>query len=98
MIQCYKIFNGIVRMKTEDMFTLIPPATTRSTAFGHHQRILRAESNQPYKSELLLSACDKGLERSTKKSCGGNISQRLQEQIRRMLEAPKIRNICCMKM
>ena len=98
MIQCYKIFNGIVRMKTQDMFTLIPPATTRSTAFGHHQRILRAESNQPYKSELLLSACDKGLERSTKKSCGGNISQRLEEQIRQMLEAPKIRNICCMKM
>ena len=96
MIQCYKIFNGIVRMKTEDMFTLIPPATTRSTAFGHHQRM--AESNQPYKSELLLPACDKGLERSTKKSCGGNISQRLQEQVRRMLEAPEIRHICCMKM
>ena len=44
MIQCYKIFNGIVRMKTQDMFTLIPPATTRSTTFGHHQRILRQKA------------------------------------------------------
>ena len=44
MIQCYKIFNGIVRVKAEDIFTLIPPATTRSTTFGHHQRILRQKA------------------------------------------------------
>ena len=33
MIWCYKIFNGMV--------TLGPPSTTRSSTFGHHQRILR---------------------------------------------------------
>ena len=44
MIQCYKIFNGFVRMKIDDMFTLIPPAATRSTTFGHHQRILRQKA------------------------------------------------------
>ena len=41
MIQCYKIFNGIVRMNIDDMFTIIPPAITRSYTFGHHQMILR---------------------------------------------------------
>ena len=41
MIQCYKIFNGIVRMNVNEMFTIIPPATTRSHTFGHDQRILR---------------------------------------------------------
>ena len=41
MIQCYKILNGIVRMNIDDMFTIIPPAITRSCTFGHHQMILR---------------------------------------------------------
>ena len=45
MIQCYKIFNGIVRMDVNEMFKLIPPTTTRSCTFGHHQRILRQRAH-----------------------------------------------------
>merc|ERR1712080_418412 len=41
MIQCYKIFNGIVRVNVGEMFTLVQPSNTRSFTFGHHQRILR---------------------------------------------------------
>ena len=41
MIQCYKIFNGMVRMNVSEMFTIIPPAATRSHTSGHDQRILR---------------------------------------------------------
>ena len=43
MIQCFKIFNGLVRMKVDDLFTLVPPAATRSSTFGHHLRILRGK-------------------------------------------------------
>lgn len=41
MIQCYKIFNGIVRMNVKEMFAIIPPAATRSHTSGHDKRILR---------------------------------------------------------
>ena len=44
MIQCFKIFNGLVRMKVDDLFTLIPPAATRSSTFGHHLRNLRGKA------------------------------------------------------
>ena len=44
MIQCFKIFNGLVRMKVDDLFTLVPPAATRSSTFGHHLRILRGKA------------------------------------------------------
>ena len=36
MIQCYKIFQGIVRINIEEMFDIIQPAVTRSHTFGHH--------------------------------------------------------------
>ena len=41
MIQCYKIFHKIVRMNTEEVFTPVPPSTTRAYTFGHPYRVLR---------------------------------------------------------
>ena len=45
MIQCYKIFKGIVRINIEGMFDIIQPAATRSHTFGHQQRILRQRAH-----------------------------------------------------
>ena len=41
MIQCYKIFNKIVRMNVEELFTPVPPSTTRAFTSGHPHRVLR---------------------------------------------------------
>ena len=41
MIQCYKIFNKIVRMNVEELFTPVPPSTTQAFTSGHPHRVLR---------------------------------------------------------
>ena len=45
MIICYKIFNGFVRMNADEMFRPVPSSGTRSSTFGHHQRIMRQQAH-----------------------------------------------------
>ena len=46
MVQCYKIFNKIVRMNTEELFTPVPPSTTRTFTSGHPHRVLKVNCHQ----------------------------------------------------
>ena len=42
MIQCFKVMNGLVRIKAEELFTPIPSNNTR----GHGQRVLRTKAHK----------------------------------------------------
>ena len=47
MIQCFKIMNGLVRLKTTELFTTIPAGTTR----GHNQRVLRQRAHKSVRAK-----------------------------------------------
>ena len=47
MIQCFKIMNGLVRLKATELFTPIPAGNTR----GHNQRVLRQRAHKSVRAK-----------------------------------------------